>query len=127
MTDGKSIMADSKTKPTTTYEAVTKPGTVSLPSDVKVGDTFIIANDSDGVVTVQPPTAQTQTTSREPVVVIAEALIPVCSDGNSDALSVASDVLEALARDGWLLVKPTMGNLPTAAPSREAPEGYTIA
>lgn len=47
------------------------------------------------------------TTDSEAVVVIAEALIPVCSDGNSDALGVASDVLEALARNGWHLVKAT--------------------
>ena len=70
---------------------------------------------------------ESQTTRREAVVVIAEALIPVCSDGNSDALAVASDVMDALTRDGWLLIKPTMAPGRYAAPSREAPEGYTVA
>jgi hypothetical protein len=46
------------------------------------------------------------TTRREPVVVIAEAIASVCSDGNSDALRVAHDVLEALSLAGYSLVLP---------------------
>jgi hypothetical protein len=48
---------------------------------------------------------QSQTTNRETVVIIAEALMSVCSDGNSDALRVASDVLDALAAAHYRIVK----------------------
>jgi hypothetical protein len=38
----------------------------------------------------------------------------------------ATLILSELRRAGWLLIRPTWLAAPAAAPSREAPEGYSI-